>query len=184
MREQRVTMRRRYGAPIAVLLALALGLVAVGCGDDDSSGGSTTAATSTTEDTGSSGGTVAVSMAEWTIEPDADTAAAGEITFDVTNDGSVEHEFVVLKTDIAGADLPLKGDEVDLAKAGEVVGGAHDPDEEAKEEKADPEHQEEEHLAPGASESYMVEADPGSYVLICNIGGHYKAGQWAEFTVE
>lgn len=179
-------MINRHGALIAVLAVAAFGLIAAGCGgDDEEDGTAAEAGTAAETTTAAEAETVAVSMGEFFIKPDVDAIPAGEVTFDVTNDGAVEHEFVVLKTDIAGGDLPVKGGEVDLAKAGEVLGGAHEPGEEEEEMKgAAEEHEEEEHLEPGASESYTVDMEPGKYILICNIPGHYSSGQWVEFTVE
>lgn len=179
-------MSNWHRALIAALAVAAFGLIAAGCGGDDDEDGTTAETGVATEaETAGEAETVAVSMGEFFIKPDVDSVPAGQVTFKVTNDGAVEHEFVVLKTDIAGADLPVKGDEVDLAKAGEVLGGAHEPSEEEEEMKgAAGEHEEEEHLEPGASASYTVDMEPGSYVLICNIPGHYASGQWVEFTVE
>jgi uncharacterized cupredoxin-like copper-binding protein len=72
----------------------------VGCGDDNSSGGdSSSTAASTTESTtsggGGAGGTVALSETEYKIDPSDPTTKAGEVTFSVTNDGSITHALEV-----------------------------------------------------------------------------------------
>ena len=38
-------------------------------------------------------------------------------------------------------------------------------------------------LDPGASGSLTVALQPGKYLLICNVPGHYASGMWTEFTV-
>lgn len=180
---------RKHKIFIAMLAVAAIGLIAAGCGDDDESATgaestSTEVAPADAADAGGGGGTVDVSLGEMFIELDTDTIAAGKVTFDVTNDGKLDHEFIVIETDRAGGDLPVKDGAVDLEKAGKVVGGGHDPNEEAAGAEKGEEMEDEDHIEPGASATYDAELKPGGYVLICNIAGHYGAGQWAEFTVE
>jgi len=104
---------------------------------------------------------VPVSLKEFTITPTAKQAAAGKVTFDVKNDGTVTHEFVVLKTNKPAGSL-LKGDRAD--ETGNV-GETGD-------------------LAVGASKSITLNLPAGHYALICNLPGHYKAGQHTDFTVK
>lgn len=52
--------------------------------------------------------TVQVNLQEWAVVPAPTTAAAGEVTFQVTNTGPEDvHEFVVLKTDLDPGALPV-----------------------------------------------------------------------------
>jgi uncharacterized cupredoxin-like copper-binding protein len=104
--------------------------------------------------------TVAVSLKEFKILPASGQAAAGPVTFNVKNAGTTAHEFVVLRTDKPAGSL-LKG-----AKADETgnVGETGD-------------------LAAGASKTIHVNLKPGHYALICNLPGHYLAGQHTDFTV-
>ena len=39
-------------------------------------------------------------------------------------------------------------------------------------------------LAPGQSKTVSVTLKKGHYVLLCNLPGHYKAGQHTDFTVQ
>jgi uncharacterized cupredoxin-like copper-binding protein len=96
------------------------------------------------------------------------TIKAGQVTFHVSNsDSSDTHEFVIFKTDLAPGGLPLdSSNNVDetaqsLTKIDEI------PD-----------------MAPGDVKDLTVTLDPGSYVAICNLPGHYQAGMFTGFTVQ
>jgi uncharacterized cupredoxin-like copper-binding protein len=96
------------------------------------------------------------------------TIKAGEVTFHVSNsDSSDTHEFLIFKTDLAPGELPLdSSNNVDenaqsLTKIDEI------PD-----------------MAPGDVKDFIVALDPGSYVAICNLPGHYQAGMFTSFTVQ
>jgi uncharacterized cupredoxin-like copper-binding protein len=104
---------------------------------------------------------VNVSLKEFSVNPSAAQAAAGKVTFKVQNSGTITHEFVVLKTRTP-ANALLKG-----ARADETgnVGETGD-------------------LKAGASKTLTLNLPPGHYALICNLPGHYKAGQHTDFTVK
>ena len=103
---------------------------------------------------------VGVSLREFAVNTTASTAATGKVTFNVRNTGKVTHEFVVLRTAKPAGSL-LKG-----ARAAESgnVGETGD-------------------LKAGASKKLTLNLKPGHYALICNLPGHYKAGQHTDFTV-
>lgn len=103
---------------------------------------------------------VGVSLAEYTVTPAPTTAKAGKVTFTVRNAGKIGHEFVVLRTAKPAADL-LKGSEADeTGNVGEIGG-----------------------IAPGQTKQLSLALKPGHYALICNLPGHYAAGQHADLTV-
>jgi uncharacterized cupredoxin-like copper-binding protein len=109
---------------------------------------------------------VELSKATMGIKPSLGSAPAGEITFDVTNDSKdTIHEMIVVDVKEAGKPLPYStaDQRVDEEAAGD--------------------HGEVSELDPGKSGSLTVSLDPGTYLLICNIPGHYEAGMWTEFTV-
>lgn len=110
-------------------------------------------------------GTVEVTLADFSVTPDPDSEPAGEVTFDVTNDAEQVHEFVVFQTDLAADQLPTNEDG-DVDEEGEGV------------ELVD----EIEDIEGGSSRSLTVNLDAGSYVLICNLPGHYQQGMHASFT--
>jgi uncharacterized cupredoxin-like copper-binding protein len=116
---------------------------------------------------GNGGITIKVSLTDYKIAPSVASAAAGKITFETKNDGAVDHELVVIKTDLAPDKLPKRAGEpkVDEAAAGQLIG-------------------EIEEFGPGKTESKAFDLAAGKYVLICNIAGHYELGMHAPFEVK
>jgi len=99
------------------------------------------------------------------ITVDTATVAAGEVTFNVTNESAnMIHEMVVVPLSPDGT-LPYDAtammvDEDGAGAIGEVS-----------------------ELDPGASGSVTLHLSAGTYVLICNIPGHYAGGMWTVITV-
>ncbi len=156
---------------IPTILILALALVAAACGGDDDDGATPTAtstatptATSTATPTPGAATTVDVGLKEWEVNPTQDTVDAGTLTFSVSNDGALPHNFRVIKTDLASDALPTANALVDEGQV-DVVASI-------------PEY------TGGETEEVSVDLEPGSYVLICNVVGHYDLGMRAGFTVE
>ena len=153
-------MRHKFRFLIAasVLAILALSIGACGGDDNTSSTPSTTTATSTDKTT------VKASLGEYFIKLDKSSIPPGSVRFDVSNDGKIEHEFVVIKTNLAPDKLPVKGGE-----ANEDVG---------------PSPGEIPSVKTGKKKQLDVTLKPGKYVLICNLPGHYKAGQSTGLSVK
>ena len=121
-------------------------------------GSSGTAATGVPGD-----GTIVTTEKDFGIALEETSTPAGSTTFDITNDGPSTHELDVFKTDLAEDALPVDGStvtEADLDLVDEV-----------------------EDIAPGVGTSLTVDLEPGSYVVICNVEGHYGAGMHAALTV-
>ena len=109
--------------------------------------------------------TIHVKLTDNTIQLDSDTAKAGRVTFEVNSAaiGNTQHEFVVLKTDMDEAHLPVHKGQVTesrFKKMGEV-----------------------EDLAQGSIRRLSLTLAPGRYVLICNRPGHYQMGMHTSFVV-
>jgi uncharacterized cupredoxin-like copper-binding protein len=104
---------------------------------------------------------VAVNLVDYKVLPNASVGAAGRITFHVRNSGQTTHEFVVLRTRHLAASLPLKAGRAD--ESGNVGETGE--------------------LAVGASKTVSFKLPPGHYALVCNLPGHYNAGQHTDFTV-
>lgn len=155
-------------------------LIAVACGTSETPGASTTVGASTASATTSSstpsscaeipsggdGGTT-VKEGDFFIEPGATSAPAGKMRFDILNEGPQTHEFVIFKTNLDPAKLPLNDD------------GTVD------EEGAGVKHIDEiEDIAACTSESLSTNLAAGNYVFICNLPGHYASGMHTGFTVQ
>ena len=98
---------------------------------------------------------------KWFIKASPVQTKPGQVTFAVKNAGKLAHEFVVLKTNIAPAKLPVKGGKAsEPGKVGKIPS-----------------------FKPGATKRITLSLKAGKYVLICNIKGHYKAGQFGPFRV-
>ncbi len=169
---------------MSAVALLALALVAFisactgssGAGDDAATNGGSGDVAEHVEDAdehtddgdGDGGGeSVHVTLDEWSITSahgEAFELDAGEMVFEIHNDGAAPHDLMVIKTDLAPDALPIVDGVVDQEAAGEVIGGV-DP------------------IAGG--EIYVEEysLDAGSYVMVCTIPGHYQQGMSAELTV-
>jgi uncharacterized cupredoxin-like copper-binding protein len=86
------------------------------------------------------------------------------VTFEVTNEGTKTHEFVILSTDTPADQLTMKGDEV------------VEDDYEAVDEIED--------IPGGETGTLTVDLASGHYALICNVKGHYRMGMYTDLTVE
>ena len=115
----------------------------------------------------SSSGGVKVTEKDFSIAVDPSSVGNGEVTFTITNEGPSTHEFVVFKSDLAPDKLPLDSSAGQVDEEGQGV-----------------QHiDEKEDIAKGASTTLKVTLDPGSYVLICNLPGHYQQGMHVGLTV-
>jgi uncharacterized cupredoxin-like copper-binding protein len=101
---------------------------------------------------------------------------AGDVTFVVKNTGTIEHEAVVLKTNVPYDKLPVTygGDPPVRVKT-----GANKVSEDANiGETGDP------NLKPGDTRTFTIkDMVAGSYVIVCNLAGHYGKGMRAPLTV-
>jgi uncharacterized cupredoxin-like copper-binding protein len=143
-------------------MTLAVALVGAACGGDEDETSAPPASGGT--DTGM-GTPISVTEKDFSIAVDPASAAAGEISFEVTNDGPSVHEFVVFKTDLAPDALPTDGATVD--EEGEGLTAVDEIED----------------IAVGSTQTLDVDLDAGNYVLICNIAGHYESGMHTAFTV-
>jgi uncharacterized cupredoxin-like copper-binding protein len=150
-REREDEMRKTVEMAMAGLTALAL----AACG-----GGAEPTATP------SGNASVAVDLGEWHVTAVPASAPAGEIDFDATNSGNIEHELVIVKTDLAHDALVVVDGKVDEAASGTLIGEI-EPDE----------------LPAGGEASATFNLAAGNYALICNLPGHYGAGMHTGFTV-
>jgi len=104
---------------------------------------------------------VTVRLKEFKVLPAPLTARRGAVAFSVRNVGKLDHELVVLKTNLAPGKLPVRKDRaVETGRIGRVGP-----------------------IKPGASRTLALTLKAGKYVLLCNLPGHYKGGQRIGFGV-
>ncbi len=102
----------------------------------------------------SSGGAT-VRSTEFKFSAAAIDAPAGKVRITLDNAGSIEHELVLLKTSAAPGSLKVaaSGRVSEAASVGEVS-----------------------EIKRGVSQSTTFDLEPGRYVYVCNIPGHYAQG--------
>jgi uncharacterized cupredoxin-like copper-binding protein len=149
-----------------VALGLISGVIAAGCGGDDDN--ATTTQAQTTGEGAPKGGAVEIKMGDYFFDPKDATAKAGSATINAPNEGQVEHELVLFKTNMDPAKLPTAADsgvdEEKLDKVAEEIGEIAD-------------------VEPGESGSATFDLTPGKYVMFCNLPGHYVQGMYGSVTV-
>lgn len=107
-----------------------------------------------------------MSKAIMSVTADTSSVPAGEVTFEVTNASrSMVHEMLVVKVADLATQLPYDAatDRIDEDKAGSLG--------------------EVSELDAGATGSLTLTLEPGTYLLFCNLRGHYMAGMWTSITV-
>jgi uncharacterized cupredoxin-like copper-binding protein len=119
-------------------------------------------------------GPVSATVKEWQIDLSSTNLAAGKITFNISNQGDKEHEFVVRKTDLKSDALPLN-DASEVSEDATELTAVGDPSEVAE-------------IASGSTDRTLtVTLQPGHYVVFCNLHVeellHYQKGMHTDFTV-
>lgn len=165
---RRVAMWRTASLGMVAVVAVTGGAIWAAVDDRDEGEEHLANSGETTPEATAEPGQVLISLTEsdWVVSASPDSVEAGEITFAVTNVGSTLHNLRVIRTDLPPDALPLDStglivdeDEVN------VVAEAID-------------------LFPDESTETVATLEPGNYVLICNIAGHYDAGMSVGFTVQ
>ena len=162
---------RRWIARTVLAAALAGMLAACSSGATRSPSGSspTAEATSTAASPSLPEGVVAVSLSEMDLLVSTAVAPAGEVTFEIRNAGELPHELVVIRTDEDADELPVEDVRV-VERRLDIVARS-------------------EHIPAGQHVTLRAELEPGHYVLICNLSGHYEESQFgpgmrADFDVD
>lgn len=108
-----------------------------------------------------------MSMGMMGISVDKTTVPAGEVTFDVTNTSKVMvHEMILAPVPAGTTALPWDA-------AGQAV------DEEAAHSMGEVSERQ-----PGEGGKLTMDLKPGTYILFCNVPGHFIDGMWTEITVQ
>lgn len=143
------------------------GMFAIACGGSDATPQASVEPT-VTETPTATASSLSATLKEFSIELDHDDVPAGAVTIDAENAGSVLHEIVVLRTDLDPAELPVRNGRVDepaIREHGEILGEIEEFD-------------------PGTSAEGTFNLQPGKYILVCNVPGHYQSGMYTVLTVE
>ena len=167
-------MRTPFRRLIATVAAASAAFAFAACGGADSAGTTTTAPTGS-----ASASTVNVQLGEegskFFVKVDKTSVSAGTVTFAIDNVGTMHHELAIFKTDLPADKLPMNDDgKVDEEKAGMIAEAVY-----TKPLRGDEDHR----IRDGRGVNFTIDLKPGKYVLLCNLAGHYKAGQYIAFTV-
>jgi len=107
-----------------------------------------------------------MSMATMGVSADPGTVPAGEVTFNVTNTSKdMVHEMIVAP--VASTDTALPYDRESMRVDEDAAGALGEVEE----------------LEPGETGSLSLHLKTGTYLLFCNIPGHYQMGMWTLLNV-
>lgn len=105
-----------------------------------------------------------VEMRDYVVETSQRTVPAGAVRIGVRNRGSQPHDLVVIRTELAPDALPYDAGRARAREDGLVAKTEEFPG--------------------GGTRRLDVTLDPGRYVLICNVPGHYQLGMRTGLLVE
>lgn len=101
------------------------------------------------------GGSVELTLTDYTVAPAASSVPAGPVTISVVNSGRVGHNVAVVATQLPADDLPTSGVRLDESDSRiRVVGKTPN-------------------LARSQRTTITVDLEPGSYILVCTVPHHY-----------
>lgn len=117
--------------------------------------------TASPAETATAGGVVSVTLTEWKLVPGQVVVRPGRVSFLVRNNGTMAHEFLVLRSTRHHHSLKVKGGKaVETGRLGKIP-----------------------MIPTGATKRITLTVPRGKYVLLCNMLGHYQAGQYAAMRV-
>ena len=100
------------------------------------------------------------------ITTDLASLPAGDIKFEATNTSrDTIHEMIVIPLQSGETEVPYNSEEMAIDE--DAAGAIGEVSE----------------LDPGQSGTLTLRLQPGTYMLVCNIPGHYIMGMWTLFTV-
>ena len=105
-------------------------------------------------------------MSEWSVGLPT-SMLAGQVNFAITNIGTIQHELLVFKSDLPPSAFPVDKNG-NIIEDGPGITLVSDGD----------------NIDPGKTQTRTVDlTQPGTYLFVCNIPGHFKAGMYSELTV-
>ncbi len=163
------------------LVAAGLALLAVVSAGCSSAGASPTPSSAANEQ-------ITAALSEWRIDLSATSAPAGKLIFAISNRGTAAHEFLMIRTDMMAAEMPMKDDMIDIAAMGGPM-GSPDMNMPGMSPSGDMEHPVGTvgvigEVAPGATVPLTIDnVAAGHYVIVCNLSAHYEQGMRIDFAV-
>jgi uncharacterized cupredoxin-like copper-binding protein len=109
-----------------------------------------------------------VALREYNVSVTPPVVTAGTHDFTIANDGRTEHELLVFQTNLDPAAFPIDA-EGDINEEAPGINKISDGD----------------NIAPGGTQKRAVDlSKPGTYVFVCNLPGHFKAGMYQVVNVK
>ena len=109
-----------------------------------------------------------VALREYSVSVTPPTLTPGKHEFTIANDGRTEHELLVFQTNLDPAAFPI-GVDGNIDEEAPGMNKISDGD----------------NIAPGGTQKRTVDlSQPGTYVFVCNLPGHFKAGMYQVVTVK
>jgi uncharacterized cupredoxin-like copper-binding protein len=109
---------------------------------------------------------IPAALSEWHIAVPTEIKA-GTVNLEAANFGTIQHELLVFKSDLAPSDYPVDANG-DIVEDGPGINLVSDGD----------------NIDPGGTQTRTVDlTQPGTYLFVCNIPGHFKAGMYQVVTV-
>jgi uncharacterized cupredoxin-like copper-binding protein len=109
---------------------------------------------------------IAIYLSEWSVGLPT-SMLAGQVNFSITNIGTIQHELLVFKSDLAPSAFPVD-DKGNIIEDGPGITLVSHGDK----------------IDPGKTQARTVDlTKPGTYTFVCNIPGHFKTGMFRVVTV-
>jgi uncharacterized cupredoxin-like copper-binding protein len=109
---------------------------------------------------------VPAALSEWHVAVPS-TIKAGTVNLEAANFGTIQHELLVFKSDLPPSGFPVDKDG-NIVEDGPGITLVSDG----------------ENIDPGKTQTRTVDlTQPGAYLFVCNIPGHFKAGMFTAVTV-
>ncbi len=107
---------------------------------------------------------VTVDLKDYSIALSVASVKAGTVKFGIRNNATMVHDFDLYKTDLPFDKLPIDGGSAKVKIDGLVKQMIN--------------------IAANRSTTLSADLQPGNYVIICNVAGHYQLGMRAGLKVE
>ncbi|MGI8610288.1 MAG: sulfocyanin-like copper-binding protein [Candidatus Dormibacteria bacterium] len=108
-----------------------------------------------------------ISLTEFKITGAAATYPVGKTDVTITNNGGVDHELLVFKSDLTADKYPVD-DNGKINEEGAGINKVSDGD----------------NVAAGKSQTRTLDLTAGTYLFVCNLPGHFKSGMYSVVTVK